>query len=60
MTMPHLQNCDHQGEGWCLDCVKNLYDDLQRARRETIQECIKKVNWVPPAVASLQKFLRSL
>ncbi len=21
MTMPHLMNCPHSGEGWCLDCV---------------------------------------
>lgn len=25
MTMPHLMNCEHQGEGWCLHCVNNLY-----------------------------------
>lgn len=27
MTMPHLQNCDHSEEGWCLDCVKKLWDE---------------------------------
>ncbi len=26
MTMPHLMNCQHSGDGWCLDCVKELYD----------------------------------
>ena len=26
MTMPHLSNCAHQGEGWCLSCVKVLED----------------------------------
>ena len=24
MTMPHLSNCPHQAEGWCLDCVGEL------------------------------------
>lgn len=27
MTMPHLMNCSHSGDGWCLACVKNLVDD---------------------------------
>lgn len=22
MTMPRLMNCPHQGDGWCLDCVR--------------------------------------
>ena len=26
MTMPHLMNCNHQDEGWCLDCVKEMHD----------------------------------
>lgn len=24
--MPHLMNCRHLGDGWCLDCVKELHD----------------------------------
>ena len=28
--MPHLQNCDHSDDGWCLDCVKTLYDEAER------------------------------
>jgi hypothetical protein len=24
--MPTLQNCPHSGDGWCLDCVKQLND----------------------------------
>ncbi len=27
MTMPHLMNCPHDGEGWCLDCAKSLAAD---------------------------------
>lgn len=30
MTMPHLMNCPHSGEGWCLDCVKELYDEREQ------------------------------
>jgi hypothetical protein len=25
MTMPHLMNCPHQSDGWCLDCVKRQH-----------------------------------
>lgn len=27
MTMPHLMNCGHSDNGWCLACVKTLEDD---------------------------------
>lgn len=27
MTMPHLMNCPHSCEGWCLECVKELHDE---------------------------------
>lgn len=26
MTMPHLQNCSHSKDGWCLNCVKELWE----------------------------------
>jgi len=26
MTMPHLENCSHQSDGWCLACVKTLWE----------------------------------
>ena len=29
MTMPHLMNCAHTGDGWCLACVKELYDSKE-------------------------------
>lgn len=31
MTMPHLINCDHSADGWCLACVKNLEDERYNA-----------------------------
>jgi hypothetical protein len=30
--MPHLMNCPHQGEGWCLECVGALQAELERTR----------------------------
>lgn len=32
MTMPHLMNCDHSHEGWCLECVKRLHDECEEAK----------------------------
>jgi len=32
MTMPHLMNCNHQGEGWCLKCVKSLHGESEHYR----------------------------
>lgn len=29
MTMPHLMNCSHSEDGWCLECVKQLHDDRE-------------------------------
>ena len=28
MTMPHLMNCPHLADGWCLSCVKNEIERL--------------------------------
>lgn len=32
MTMPHLMNCPHLGDGWCLDCVGAQHNELERYR----------------------------
>ena len=29
MTMPHLMNCQHSEDGWCLDCVKGSWEQKQ-------------------------------
>lgn len=29
MTMPHLENCAHSDEGWCLDCVRKMHRDFE-------------------------------
>lgn len=36
MTMPHLMNCSHQGEGWCLDCVKQLQQEVEKIQVECV------------------------
>lgn len=29
MTMPHLMNCSHNGDGWCIPCVKQLWEEKE-------------------------------
>lgn len=29
MTMPHLMNCSHSEDGWCLKCVKEQWQEMQ-------------------------------
>lgn len=35
MTMPHLMNCMHSEEGWCIPCVKELHADFETAENES-------------------------
>lgn len=42
MTMPHLMNCPHSGQGWCLDCVKNYHDDTSKQLDQIIIEFIQQ------------------
>jgi len=37
MTMPHLMNCSHISDGWCLDCVKSEYE-RQRAKLDQLRK----------------------
>ena len=41
MTIPKLMNCPHSGDGWCLECLRELDDQsralLERARDELRQ-----------------------
>ena len=32
MTVPHLMNCPHSDDGWCLDCVAALGNENWRMR----------------------------
>lgn len=38
MTMPHLENCPHQEEGWCLSCVMTLHERAEKAERDAESE----------------------
>lgn len=29
MTMPHLMNCQHSEDAWCLSCVKELWNEME-------------------------------
>lgn len=42
MTMPHLMNCRHSEEGWCLNCVKEIGEENIELRQqlESIQKTI--------------------
>ena len=40
MTMPHLMNCSHSGEGWCIKCV-SLEHDLNEDRVNHLLTVIK-------------------
>jgi hypothetical protein len=37
--MPHLMNCPHHPDGWCLACVKELWEEKARLER-----ALKSVN----------------
>lgn len=34
MTMPHLMNCRHSEDGWCLACVEKLQHERDQWARE--------------------------
>lgn len=35
MTIPTMMNCEHSSEGWCLECVTNLANQLQEALEDS-------------------------
>jgi len=35
MTIPMLMNCPHIADGWCLDCLKDAYDELEFYKQQT-------------------------
>lgn len=37
MTMPHLMNCPHSPDSWCLTCVKELWEE-----KNSIEERLDK------------------
>lgn len=46
MTMPHLMNCLHYSDtGWCLDCVKELYDQQKPTLTKIAVRVREDVYW---------------
>lgn len=41
MTMPHLMNCIHSGDGWCPACVA----ELGNSREELLSALIEAQAW---------------
>lgn len=42
MTMPRYMNCEHDKNGWCLDCVNKIHnekDELERFKMDVIAGC---------------------
>lgn len=61
MTIPHLMNCPHQEDGWCLDCVADLGNENMRlkqllAERPPINSALFQnyANWTGAVYASEQ------
>lgn len=52
MTMPHLMNCSHSGDGWCLECVKALHDDFETAESESQRLRSERDRLLPVAYAA--------
>ena len=34
--MPHLMNCNHLDEGWCLQCVRDLWEEKELAQTHVL------------------------
>lgn len=57
MTMPHLMNCAHTAEGWCLDCVRELHDSPPdnavelAAYRRALEQIVDEADCDPVQVA---------
>lgn len=56
MTMPHLMNCSHSGEGWCIPCVKEAHEKYQKNIVKFMFENEQK----DETIANLEKELDSL
>jgi hypothetical protein len=36
MTMPHLMNCAHSNDGWCLSCVRGLNAEREKLADDAV------------------------
>jgi hypothetical protein len=61
MTVPHLMNCPHTDEGWCLECVVTLGNEnwALQERMVTLRKAIanaKAEGWQHMTIAMLECF----
>lgn len=42
MTIPHLHNCAHKPDGWCLDCVEKLVEE-QPCKLKSLEDSDKEI-----------------
>ena len=59
MTMPHLMNCGHSGTGWCLDCVKDMYDENELELSETLKDSRDIIGVVRDMRNAQKKYFRT-
>lgn len=47
MTMPHLSNCPHSEDSWCMDCVAEAWrDDYNDGLTAGIQVASQIADWM--------------
>lgn len=52
MTMPHLMNCAHRPDDWCLDCVVELGNE-RLALKQQLHALIELFPWSSANTISL-------
>ena len=57
MTIPHLMNCSHLGEGWCLTCINEMYQDYEK-ELENLRERLETSK--KPRMTKKQRIKRAL
>ena len=55
MTMPHLMNCAHSEDGWCLECVKELHSRTVNEFSVQIHHYAASKGWWPERRADRNK-----
>ena len=60
MTMPHLGNCPHDGDGWCIPCVAEMNRDLERCEQEIIPQLRARQAFLEEVVERQLKYMTAL
>lgn len=45
MTIPYMMNCSHDGDGWCLACVRQLGEEIEQLRK-ALAVFANRRNWI--------------